>query len=86
MRACTCYSHTNVAILYSLFFTFIKKLHVIRIARIASPYVGSPHEYEHHAGAHNDYSSSVLLSLIVFFGGIYQNNYMNVLECSSLLT
>ena len=30
-------------------------------------------------------SSSVLLSLMVFFGGIYQNNYLNVLECSSLL-
>ena len=30
-------------------------------------------------------SSSVLLSLMVFFGGIYQNNYLNILECSSLL-
>ena len=30
-------------------------------------------------------SSSVLLSLMVIFGGIYQNNYLNVLECSSLL-
>ena len=27
----------------------------------------------------------MLLSLMVFFGGIYQNNYLNILECSTLL-
>ena len=30
-------------------------------------------------------STSVLLSLMVFFGGIYQKNYLNILECLSLL-
>ena len=30
-------------------------------------------------------STSVLLSLMVFFGGIYQNRYLNILECLSLL-
>ena len=30
-------------------------------------------------------STSVLLSLIVFFGGVYQNNYLNILEWSSLI-
>ena len=30
-------------------------------------------------------STSVLLSLMVFFGGVYQNNYLNILECLSLL-
>ena len=30
-------------------------------------------------------STSVLLSLMVFFGGIYQNSYLNILECLSLL-
>ena len=30
-------------------------------------------------------STSVLLSLMVFFGGIYQKSYLNILECLSLL-
>ena len=30
-------------------------------------------------------STSVLLSLMVFFGGVYQKNYLNILECLSLL-
>ena len=30
-------------------------------------------------------STSVLLSLLVFFGGIYQKSYLNILECLSLL-
>ena len=30
-------------------------------------------------------STSVLLSLMVFFGGVYQKNYLNILECPSLL-
>ena len=30
-------------------------------------------------------STSVLLSLMVFFGGVYQKSYLNILECLSLL-
>ena len=30
-------------------------------------------------------STSVLLSLMVFFGGVYQKNYLNILECLSFL-
>ena len=30
-------------------------------------------------------STSVLLSLMLFFGGVYQNNYLNILEWSSLI-
>ena len=30
-------------------------------------------------------STSVLLSLMVYFGGVYQNNYLNILEWSSLI-
>ena len=30
-------------------------------------------------------STSVLLSLMVFFGGVYQKNYLNILEWSSLI-
>ena len=30
-------------------------------------------------------STSMLLSLMVFFGGVYQNNYLNILEWSSLI-
>ena len=30
-------------------------------------------------------STSMLLSLMVFFGGVYKNNYLNILEWSSLI-